>query len=161
MNFNLADYSLDELYDLSIEVRETIKNKKLESGDLETMLEESLKNSFSPAGAAQAPYVLNGYLICPGNKTSKSAMAHDCSFVSVEGVWAWNHPMLLVSKMETVGKTLKTVAILALDEKMEITQVIGKYNSSGHAVKSTTTFIVENGSLTKTNAKVFSEPPTH
>ena len=133
------------------------KRRALEGGDLDALANEAFEGpGFDRRGLANLPYLRDGLLICPGVKSEKSASSHDCTFVSVDDNWVWDHPDTAYTTMRQLpGQKVvrQTVAIIPAYEGMEIDVVHSTARSGPCQMKSARIFTVTGGILVETGAR--------
>jgi hypothetical protein len=83
--------------------------RAITAGDIDAVLEQAFIDGFDRKGDAIAPWVDGGLLFCPGMRRDKSATSHECTFVSVDDRWVWDHGNVLRDDMRHVPgpKTFK------------------------------------------------------
>lgn len=119
-------------------------------------LEESLvkikettnKVSYNP-NLQITPYIEDGLLYCPGIKTSRSSLAHKCTFVSIGNKWCWENDNKLKDEMiftqNELGKTVNSLTILPLEEGTILDVVHCKASGVEHKVINVQTYeIIDN-----------------
>ena len=98
-----------------------------------------------------APYVEDGLVYCPGIKTSRSALSHKCTFISVSNKWCWEDESKLSDEMiftqNDSGKTVNSLTILPLTEGLVLDVVSCKASGSAHKVISVRTYEIIDGNL--------------
>ena len=73
MNYNLEELSDDELFTIQNKAYELIKERNLERGDLEEIVDKAFKSSFPKIdGLGFDPWIENTVVICPGARIDSS-----------------------------------------------------------------------------------------
>ena len=77
MNYNLEELSDDELFTIQNKAYELIKERNLERGDLEEIVDKAFKSSFPKIdGLGFDPWIENTVLVCPGARIDSSSTIH-------------------------------------------------------------------------------------
>jgi hypothetical protein len=158
---NIESQLIDDLYFLADVIKNELFRRAIANNDLDATLEDAFDKGFDSSRTPLAPYVQGSLLICPGYKRNRGKSAHDCAFVSVDGLWSWEHPLKLIDKMNKIDQTLYTISILAVDEGLMIDQVFSKAGLGGHQVKKVNSFTLSSGTLISTSSRSASAPATH
>ena len=111
-----------------------LHGRALAGGDLQAITEQAFVGGFTAKGVPVMPWLAGGLLVCPGYRKARSATAHDCSFVSLDGTWVWAAPNKLVDVVREVpGPRLHTcsVTIVVPAEGMRVDQVTSKARAGG------------------------------
>jgi hypothetical protein len=76
--------------------------RALTGGDIDSMVEQAFVDGFTGKGEAVAPWIDGGLLFCPGMRRDKSTTSHECTFVSIDGRWVWDHGNVIRDEMRQV-----------------------------------------------------------
>ena len=97
------------------------------------------------------PYIEDGLVYCPGIKTSRSSLAHKCTFISIGNKWCWENENKLKDEMiftqNELVKTVNSLTILPAEEGTILDVVHCKATGAEHKVISVQTFEIMDGSL--------------
>jgi len=155
-----------ELHDVDLHllvsaVHEEQQRRALAAGDPYALAEEAMQSSFDRRGLAAMPYVERGVLVCPGAVVGKSQTSHLCRFVVVDEQWVWDHPAVLLDRVDEVGHhSRKTVTLLPALAGMTVTAVHSKKSAEGHRRIAADTFTVTEAGLVEASRTV-SIPDNH
>ena len=135
------------------------RRRALAGGDLVEIANECFDTrGFDGRGTPRAAYVRDGLLVCPGAKLEKSASSHDCTFVSVDDVWVWEHGEIVLDERRQLpgGQRVihQTVTILPALEGMEFDVVSSTARSGGPCqMKTARSFKISHGELLETRTR--------
>ena len=86
----LSKMDEESLFALQNTIADVIKEKNLEKGDIETIIDEAFEVAFPKFdGVGLNPWVDGSLLICPGARIDKSQTKHICKFVVAGEDWSW------------------------------------------------------------------------
>ena len=142
-----------------------LHGRALAGGDLDAILEQAFVDGFTAAGVPLMPWLESGVLICPGYRKARSAKAHDCSFVSLDGTWAWAAENKLVDVMRDVPGTKAhtcSVTIVVPAEGMRVDAVTSKARGGGGCqMVSAHSFQVRGAELAPVTTRTMRAPASH
>lgn len=157
-NINLDNLSDDELFNIQQEAYEIIKNRNLERGDLDEIIDSAFKSAFPKIdGLGSEPWVEKSILICPGARIDSSTVRHKCRFIVVDDEWSWESPHQLLDtiRRDQSSKNLKQHSITLVNpfEGMKIQVITQKSQQGKHLVDNVSGYIFSKGKLEKTMVK--------
>jgi len=87
MNFDeLENLKDSQLFDLQNKISDIVRQRNLEKGDLEEIIDNSFNVGFPKVdGLGLNPWIENSLIICPGARIDKTKTRHICKFIVVEG----------------------------------------------------------------------------
>lgn len=157
----LAAASDTELAHTVAAILATQHHRAITGGDVDAMLEEAFIDGFDRKGDAVAPWVAAGLLFCPGMRRDKSATSHECTFVSVDDRWVWEHGNVLRDDMRQVPgpRTFKqSVTIIPVLEGSKVDMVNSTSRSgSSCQMRKARSFQVQAGALVEVAARARAE----
>ena len=152
--------NLDEqaLFNLQHSISEIIKERNLQKGDLEAIIEEAFSVAFPRLDSVGLnPWVDGSLIICPGARIDKSQVKHTCKFVVADEEWAWESPHMIRDSIrrDQSAKNFKqhSITLISPFEGMKLEVVNQKSQNGKHLVDSVESFKFINGKLEKTMTK--------
>jgi hypothetical protein len=139
------------------------RRRALERGDLEAVAVDAFEKGFDRTGRALTPWLHEGLLVCPGSKSEKSQTSHDCTFVSLDDGWVWEHPELAFDEMRQLPGarvTRQSISLVPSWEGMRLDMVTSTSRSGPCRMKSARTFEVREGVLVEVSARA-RRPDSH
>lgn len=131
--------------------------RALTGGDIDAMVENAFLGGFTSKGEAGRPWVEHGLLICPGSRKDKSATSHDCTYVSVEGEWAFatgTHIADVSRQVPGPRMHRQSITVLPLVEGCRLDLVTSAARSGGPCeMKKALCFQVRGGALVEVSAR--------
>jgi len=146
--FDLRALSDAELSQLAATVAVEQYDRALAAGDPAAVVSEAFRWGFTVRGVAP-PRIVGAYLVCPGQLQGRPEH-HDCTFVSVDGVWCWEHEFRLDDEVSRDERGQRSVTLLAATEGMECTQVVSRCRRGTHTARQQLAWRVEGGVLVPT-----------
>ena len=132
--------------------------RALAGGDIEAMVEQAFIDGFTSRGEATAPWLEGGLLFCPGMRRDKSATSHECTFVSIDGRWVWDHGNVTVDTMRQIpgAKVVKqSITVLPALEGSKIDMVASTSKSGAPCqMRKARSFQVRAGELVEVEGRV-------
>ncbi len=103
MNFGeLENLNDSELFDLQNKISEIVKQRNLEKGDLEEIIDNSFNVGFPKVdGLGLNPWIENSLIICPGARIDKTKTRHICKFIVIDEEWSWESPHMISEGVES------------------------------------------------------------
>jgi hypothetical protein len=126
------------------------RRRAIEGGDVEALAASAFEDGFDVRGAAKAPWLVGGLLVCPGIKRDTGRMSHRCVFVSLGGTWCWEHPDLVNDVVRhTAGRQVeqRSISVIAAYDGLEYDVVESKYQTGQHQVQKARSFAITNGAI--------------
>ncbi len=157
-DFNLEKLSDEELLNLQKQTYEIIKDRNLERGDLDEVIEDAFKSAFPKIdGLGFDPWIEHSILICPGARIDSSTVRHKCRFIVVEEEWSWESPHQIVDtiKRDQSSKNLRqhSITLVTPFEGMKIQVITQKSQQGKHLVENVSGYVFTGGKLEKTMVK--------
>jgi len=157
-NFNLKEFSDEELLNIQNEAYEIIKGRNLERGDLDEIIDSAFKSAFPKIdGLGSEPWVERSILICPGARIDNSSVRHKCRFIVVDDEWSWEspHQILDTIRRDQSSKNLRqhSITLLTPFEGMKIKVITQKSQQGKHLVGSVSGYVFRKGKLEKVMVK--------
>jgi len=150
----------DEALEVTIAVlRSEQQRRALVAGDVDALVAEAFERAFDRTGRAGLPFLHDGLLICPGSKVSRSKSSHDCTFVSLDAGWVWEHPDVAADSGITLpgGKIHQFVTVIPAFEAMKFDVVTSVARSGPCRMKSVRTYTISGGTLHEVSVRARSE----
>jgi len=147
-----------ELFELQNSISEVIKQRNLEKGDTDEIIDSAFNVGFPKMdGVGLNPWVEGSLIVCPGARIDKSQTKHICKFVVADDDWSWEsqHMISDVIRRDQSSKHFKqhSITLISPFEGM-VLQVISQKSQQGkHLVGGIESFIFKNGKLEKTMTK--------
>ena len=86
----LEDLKDEELFELQNSISEVIKQRNLEKGDVDEIIDSAFNVGFPKIDAVGLnPWVEGSLIVCPGARIDKSQTRHICKFVVADDDWSW------------------------------------------------------------------------
>ena len=153
-NFNLEEFSDEQLLNIQNEAYEIIKGRNLERGDLDEIIDSAFKSAFPKIdGLGSEPWIEQSILICPGARIDSSSVRHKCRFVVVDDEWSWesSHQLLDIIRRDQSSKNLRqhSITLVTPFEGMQIQVVSQKSQQGKHLVGGISGYIFRKGKLEK------------
>lgn len=130
--------------------------RALENNDIGALVEEAFKTGFVKNDPTM-PWIHDGLLFCPGVLRYKSASSHDCTFVSVDTQWVWDHPGLLTDELRDVPaphRLRHSISVVFAQEEMTLDVVSSTSRGNGPCqMKKVISFQIIDGELTQTSTR--------
>lgn len=137
--------------------------RALDNNDIDALVEEAFKTGFIKNDPT-IPWLHNGLLFCPGILRYKSASSHDCTFVSVDTHWVWDHPGLLTDELRDVPaphRIRQSISVIFAQEEMTFDVVSSTSRGNGPCqMKKVTSFQIIDDELVQTSTRSRA-PGTH
>lgn len=120
--------------------------RAVEGADIDALIEWGFANGFSTAGQPRDPSVQSGVLVVTGSRLSRGSRPnanHDCTFVSVGGVWVWEHQDLMhdvIRNLPGPKPQMLSVSLLPALEGLELDLVSSQYRQGAHRLRSSRSF---------------------
>lgn len=155
----LRRLSDDDLDRLALAVYEVRRDKAVSSGDLEAKLAEAFRTAFEPrSGLGVMPWIEHGVLWCPGSRQDSSQTKHDCRFVWVDGVAAWEHPDQFRDEIRRTDQgankmSMRSITLIPVDDGAEVDVVTSVSRNGLHQRKRVDSFVVAGGELERTGRR--------
>ena len=154
----LSKMDEESLFALQNTIADVIKEKNLEKGDIETIIEEAFEVAFPKFdGVGLNPWVDGSLLICPGARIDKSQTKHVCKFVVTGEDWSWESGNMIsdVIRRDQSSKKFKqqSITLVSPYEGMTVDVISQKSQNGKHLVDNVESFIFKNGKLEKTMSK--------
>jgi len=157
-NLDLDKLSDEELFSLQKKAYEIIKNRNLERGDLEEIIDRAFTSAFPKIeGLGSEPWVEQSILICPGARIDSSTVRHKCRFIIIDDEWSWEspHQVLDTIRRDQSSKNLKqhSITLVSPFEGMKIQVITQKSQQGKHIVGNVSGYVFTNGKLEKAMVK--------
>lgn len=144
----MADIELSDLIELAREIQ---RERARARGDVEALIEEGFTHGFDQNGAAKAPWIVEGVLICAGSLLKRSGTSHDCGFVKVNDEWVWMSRDLLCDEVrwndEGAKGQMRSVSLVAVDSGTRVDFIMSSKRAGLHKMKKARSYDVANGEL--------------
>lgn len=117
--------------------------RALARADLDALVAEGFARGFDRHGLAADPFVIGGVLVCPGAKVDRSATGHDCTFVSVNGRWAWEHDGVLRDEIRHPAggrPQMRSVTLVVVAAGTPVDWVRSRLRAGGHRLVAARSF---------------------
>jgi hypothetical protein len=137
-----------ELGDLIALAQDEQRRRSIESGDTDALIEVGFAEGFSPRGESKDPWLVNGLLICPGYRKQSGGLSYRASFVSIDGVWVWQHDAAVADVVRSPSgrqHEVSTVTVIAASEGLEYDVVRIKSKSGGRDMSGTRSYRITGG----------------
>ena len=154
----LEDLKDQELFELQNSISEVIKQRNLEKGDTDEIIDSAFDVGFPKIDSVGLnPWVEGSMIVCPGARIDKSQTRHICKFVVADDDWSWEsqHMISDVIRRDQSSKNFKqhSITLISPFEGM-VLQVISQKSQQGkHLVDGIESFTFKNGKLEKTMTK--------
>jgi hypothetical protein len=119
--------------------------RALAAGDLNAVVADAFAWGFTARGAA-TPRIVGAYLVCPGLLHGWPEN-HDCTFVSVDDAWCWDHELVLADEVARDDKGQRSVTVLAAVDGVACTQVASRARRGSHTARQQQSWRIEGGAL--------------
>ena len=159
MNFGeLENLNDSELFDLQNKISEIVKQRNLEKGDLEEIIDNSFNVGFPKVdGLGLNPWIENSLIICPGARIDKTKTRHICKFIVIDEEWSWESPHMIsdVIRRDQSSKNFRqhSITLISPFEGMKVQVISQKSQQGKHLVEGVESFQFKNGILEKTMTK--------
>ena len=159
MNFGeLENLNDSELFDLQNKISEIVKQRNLEKGDLEEIIDNSFNVGFPKIdGLGLNPWIENSLIICPGARIDKTKTRHICKFIVIDEEWSWESPHMIsdVIRRDQSSKNFRqhSITLISPFEGMKVQVISQKSQQGKHLVEGVESFEFKNGILKKTMTK--------
>ena len=136
------------------ECQSQLHERALASCDPEALMDEAHKHGFNARGMPYDPYLVgeegSGILVCMGTRIDKSSTSHDCSFVSVDDEWVWEHEDIIEEEIRRPAgpkPVMRSVTLIPAHEGMKFDVVTCTASMNVHNVKHVKSFEVRDRQL--------------
>ena len=102
----------EELFELQNSISEIIKQRNLEKGDVDEIIDSAFNVGFPKIDAVGLnPWVEGSLIVCPGARIDKSQTRHICKFVVADDDWSWEsqHMISDVIRRDQSSKHLNNI----------------------------------------------------
>ena len=110
----LEDLKDQELFELQNSISEVIKQRNLEKGDTDEIIDSAFDVGFPKIDSVGLnPWVEGSMIVCPGARIDKSQTRHICKFVVADDDWSWEsqHMISDVIRRDQSSKNFKQHSI--------------------------------------------------
>lgn len=157
----LCEMGDQALAELRSAIDDELRQRAVDSGDLDALVEEAFRVGFDAKGQAQPPWLHGRVLVCPGAKVSSSAMSHACRFVSVDDTWVWEHPDVITDTMRPRGPhSSASITLLVARDGLECEVVASRARGGTHTRVSVEGYRIAGDTVVSTG-KRSSAPRSH
>lgn len=136
-----------------------INIRKIESNDLNLLINEGFATGFNNKGLPKEPKLINGLLLASGAKIDKGKMTHLCGFVKINDKWVWESANKVVDDVRfTTGRynSMQTITIATLNHLDKVDMIECVYRNGVHRMKTINSYIMEDNILEKVSSRVVS-----
>lgn len=141
----------DDLTQMIAVLTEEQASRALERCDPEALTEAGFVDGFDAKGAARMPWLAGGILVCPGSVVERSATSHDCTFVTANDHWVFEHPDRIHDEVRKVPhrgrENQRSITLLAAPEGLTFDVVSSRMRTGAHHMREARRFRVTNGEL--------------
>ncbi len=84
------------------------------NGTAACLVDEAFNLAFDRRGRPRLPYLAGELLVCPGGLAG-TWQGHRCRFVSVDGLWCWEHPAVAADEIRSStgpARLLQSVTVI-------------------------------------------------
>ena len=124
----------EELFELQNSISEIIKQRNLEKGDVDEIIDSAFNVGFPKIDAVGLnPWVEGSLIVCPGARIDKSQTRHICKFVVADDDWSWEsqHMISDVIRRDQSSKHFKqhSITLISPFEGMGFTGYFSKVST--------------------------------
>ena len=158
----LSEADEGELRAALVVLEEALRERAKSRGDLDTLIEVGFNDGFSSSGHAKDPWIESGVVLCPGSGVEKSALSHDCTYVSVEGSWVWESEETLLHEVRHIPagprRHQRTVSLLDAREGLCFDVVHCQMRHSVHQLRAASSYVINNGAVELVSTRAVKAP---
>jgi hypothetical protein len=126
------------------------RSRAVDTGDADAIIADAFETGFGRDGLAVSPWIVGGFVVCPGGLVATSRGSHRCRFVSVDDTWIWDSPELVREDKRSIPGAkdgFRAVALLAPVQGLKLDVVSGRARRGEHRVERVVSLELRDGDL--------------
>lgn len=144
-----------ELSALVAQASAVLLSRAVERGDVAALIDSGFADLFR--ARELTPVLRDGLLIAPGVKVEKSRSSHDCTYLSVDGMWVWEHPDAIADERRPLSgpkPRLASVTIVPVLEGTAVDVVTSRSRGGGPCrMTHATSYVVDGATLSRVSTR--------